>query len=318
MVAIGFSAGGVARIRFAVSCLWEVVASVRVLRGAGTHVMHSSWVNRVRPRVAGGNSLLWNLIPPAPDYLPDFLTPPPLGLTPDLDAELAVLTATAPDVVRAHLDLYGSPLVGDLYADPEAGLRLLADEIAAYWESALADDWPRIVALLDAEVFRGSRLLAENGAGELLNDLHDTVHWDGDTLSIAQRHCTAAQVPDGSGLVLVPSVFVWPSVLSVSAGESPQLAYPARGIATLWADPPDPTDPLSAVLGRSRARLLAEMDTPTSTTELARRTGMSAGGASQHLAALRAAGLVTSHRQGKRVLSARTTLADALLSRGLG
>ena len=41
---------------------------------------------------------------------------------------------------------------------------------------------------------------------------------------------------------------------------------------------------------------------------------MTPGGVSQHLAVLRAAGLVATHRRGKRILSSRTTLADALLS----
>jgi DNA-binding transcriptional ArsR family regulator len=73
-------------------------------------------------------------------------------------------------------------------------------------------------------------------------------------------------------------------------------------------------DALAAVLGRGRAQLLTELAAPVSTTELARRTGMSAGGVSQHLTALRAAGLVTTRRQGRMLLSARTDLADALVS----
>ena len=52
MVAIGLSAESVARVRFAVSCLWEVAASIRVLRDPGDHAIHLPWVNRVRPRLA--------------------------------------------------------------------------------------------------------------------------------------------------------------------------------------------------------------------------------------------------------------------------
>ena len=120
-------------------------------------------------------------------------------------------------------------------------------------------------------------------------------------------------MPAGAGLVLVPSVFVWPSVLSVAAGDVAQLAYPARGLATLWEPPAATPDALAAVLGRGRARLLTELVAPVSTTELARRTGMSPAGVSQHLTALRAAGLVVTHRQGRMLLSARTTVAEALL-----
>ena len=38
MVAIDLSASAVARIRVAVSCLWEVVASLRVLRHPGLSI----------------------------------------------------------------------------------------------------------------------------------------------------------------------------------------------------------------------------------------------------------------------------------------
>ena len=158
-----------------------------------------------------------------------------------------------------------------------------------------------------------ARRLAEDGAGGLLNDLHQQVRWDEDTLSISKRYCSADDVTDGGGLVLIPSVFVWPSV-SITTGVSPQLAYPVRGVAMLWENPPQASDPLSAVLGRGRAQLLVEMRSPVSTTELARRTGISAGGVSQHLAALRAAGLVVTHRHGRTVLNARTSIAEALLS----
>ncbi|WBB70179.1 helix-turn-helix domain-containing protein [Micromonospora sp. WMMD812] len=323
MVAIGLSAGAVARIRFAVSCLWEVVASVRVLRDPGDHAVHLPWVRRVRPRLVEAGlvgpdaGLLWHLVPAPPGYLADFLTPPPAGLNPDLDAELAALRATPAGTVRAHLDLYPgerTPALTAFYADPVAGLRTLAAEIEAYWRIALARDWPRLRLLLDTEVAARARRLAEDGAGGLLNDLHEQVRWEDDTLLIAQRHCLAPDVPDGPGLVLVPSVFVWPSVLSVSAGDAPQLAYPARGLGTLWERPAGTADALAAVIGRGRARLLGELAAPVSTTELARRTGMSPGGVSQHLTALRAAGLVVTHRRGRALLSARTDLAEALLS----
>lgn len=323
MVAIGLPAGAAARIRFAVSCLWEVAASMRVLRNPGNHAVHLPWVTKVRPRLANAgligadSALLWQLIPHGPSYLPDFLTPPPAGLTPDLDTELAVLRATPAGVVRADLDQFAgasSAAVAALYDEPDTGLGRLVEEIEQYWRIALAADWPRIRILLDAEVFAQARRLAADGAAALLNDLHDQVRWTGETLSIAQRHCSAADVPDGGGLVLIPSVFVWPTVLSIAAGDMPQLAYPARGIATLWESPPQVSDALGAVLGQGRARLLVELRAPLSTTELSRRTGMTAGGVSQHLATLRAAGLVVAQRDGRTILNARTTVAEALLS----
>jgi DNA-binding transcriptional ArsR family regulator len=275
--------------------------------------VHLPWARRV---AVPADTLLWALVPREPAYLPDFLTPPPPGLTPDLGAELARLRATPASVVRHDLDRYGhrTPVLHDLYADPAAGLARLSTEIAAFWHAALAPDWSRIQLLLDAEVFARARGLAGDGAAALLNDLHDQVRWEAGTLSVSAPACTAPDVPDGTGLVLVPSVFVWPSVLSIFAGDVPQLAYPARGAATLWESRPESSDALGAVLGRGRTRLLLELDAPSSTTDLARRTGMTAGGVSQHLTALRAAGLVTAHRYGRSVLNVRTSLAEALLS----
>ena len=321
MVAIGLSAGAVARIRFAVSSLWEVVTSLRVLRDPAAHPVHLPWVERVTPalRAAGlageRAGLLWQLVPAAPAYLPDFLTPQPLGPGADLDAELALLCATPSEVVRTHLHRYGlRPPLACAFADPAAGLARIAEEVRRYWEIALAPHWPRIRTLLDAELHRQARRLAEGGAELLLNELHQQVRWNEPTLSINQRHCTAPDVADGHGLVLVPSCFAWPSVLSVPTGTSPQLAYPARGAATLWERTPTDGTPLHAVLGRNRARLLVEMCAPVSTTELAKRTGISPSAVSQHLAILRAAGLVSTHRHGKAMLNARTTAADTLLS----
>ncbi|MET7461573.1 helix-turn-helix domain-containing protein, partial [Nonomuraea sp. NPDC005501] len=94
----------------------------------------------------------------------------------------------------------------------------------------------------------------------------------------------------------------------------PPVRYPPRGVATLWerraADTPSA---LATVLGRTRARLLAELDQPASTQDLARRLELAEPGVSRHLTALRDAGLCTSHRTGRYVLYARTAVAEALL-----
>ncbi|HEY0539336.1 MAG TPA: winged helix-turn-helix domain-containing protein [Actinoallomurus sp.] len=100
----------------------------------------------------------------------------------------------------------------------------------------------------------------------------------------------------------------------VAPPEPPQLAYPARGIGSIWdPGPTTGTDALAAVLGRSRTRLLTELEAPASTTQLAHRTGLSPAGVSQYLTALRDAGLVSVHRAGRSVLYARTAAAETLL-----
>jgi DNA-binding transcriptional ArsR family regulator len=319
LVSIDLSAAAATQVRLAVSCLWEVLAGVRVLRDPGVPAVHRSWADRAR-RALPPDSLLWHLVAPTGGWTPDFLTPPPSGLAADLAPELAGLRSTPHSAVRAELAALPSrsaPLRA-MMDDPGAGLDRLAGEIAAYWAVAIAPDWPRMRALLDTEVQRQARRLAADGTARVLNELHERVRWTGGTLHIDQPHCAAPDVPVGTGLILIPSVFVWPSVLSVTAGPVPQLAYPAHGVATLWERHDGTPEALGAVLGRGRARLLTEMATPLSTTELARRTGMSAGGVSQHLSTLRAAGLVVTHRQGRALLNARTSVADALLDAAAG
>ncbi|MEV7024479.1 winged helix-turn-helix domain-containing protein, partial [Kitasatospora sp. NPDC093558] len=227
------------------------------------------------------------------------------------------------DQVRADLDIVAAEAPGGrlpaalepLHRDPPARLPQLAAEIEAYWEIALAPYWARIRALLEADVFHRSRQAAEHGTARVLDDLHETVRWDGTALRLEGRHCLVSRLHTGTGLLLLPSAFAWPRVLTrVLPPDPPQLIYPARGAATLW-EPRATTcpDALAAVLGKSRARLLAELESPASTTELARRTGLSAAGVSQHLTALRAAGLTSAHRAGHTVLYARTATAESLL-----
>lgn len=122
----------------------------------------------------------------------------------------------------------------------------------------------------------------------------------------------------GRGLLLVPSAFASDVPVTITEPPwQPTLIYPARGVATLWESGGERTPKaLAAVIGQTRAALLAELDAPRSTTDVARLLGITPGGASQHVGALRAAGLVAGRREGRSVLYVRTPLADALVAGG--
>nr|WP_252980871.1 helix-turn-helix domain-containing protein [Streptomyces chartreusis] len=62
--------------------------------------------------------------------------------------------------------------------------------------------------------------------------------------------------------------------------------------------------------------MLASLATPAGTTALAERAGVSVATASEHATVLRAAGLITTVRDGSRVLHALTPLGEALLAGG--
>ena len=320
---LSFSAADLAQTRFAVSPMWEVVTSYRVLVGRPDSVPHRRWAAQVRPRIArAGLDQGWlAALVPAQGYLADFLNPPPSGPFPTLDDELDAVRRTPAEQVRNDLGALAKE--GDVDAklrllrdDPPAALRKVVDEIETYWELALAPYWARIQQVLEADVFHRARQVAEHGSARVLSELHETVRWDDGTLRLVRRHCSLSRDQAGSGLLLVPSVFAWPRVLTRSVHpDPPQLAYPARGFGTVWEPrSADASAAVAAVLGRSRTLLLTELDTPASTTQLAAHCGLSAAGVSQHLIALRNAGLVTAHRSGRSVLYARTAVADQLLN----
>ncbi|WP_328871530.1 winged helix-turn-helix domain-containing protein [Streptomyces sp. NBC_00287] len=320
-----FSAGDLARLRFAVSPLWEVGTSFRLLNSGRPHPVHRPWVEQVRPRVAAaGLDRLTELVPPD-GYVPDFLNPAPTGPAPTLTEELTAVRSAPVERIRRDLSRLEreqgaslGPRLRALYDEPHAQLPKFTEEIETYWQLALAPYWARIRAVLDADVLYRARQLAEHGTAHLLNDLHTAASWEGDTLRLRERRRGLSRATAGAGLVLVPSAFTGPALLPrVALPDPPQLAYPARGTGTLWQPRSTPAaDALAAVLGRSRTRLLTELDIPASTTDLARRTGLSPAAVSQSLTALRDAGLVSAHRAGRWVLYARTATADSLLATG--
>ncbi|MEV6161919.1 DUF5937 family protein [Streptomyces sp. NPDC052052] len=323
MAQLAFSANDLAQVRFAISPMWEVAPSFRLLTSNATHPVHGAWVEQVRPRVlAAGLDRGWlaELIGSS-GYVPDFLTPAPGQPAPTAAAEWDAITTSPTDRVRQDLDHLArhqghlGPRLSSLRADPPSQLAKVTQEIETYWELALAPYWARIRAVLDADIFHRARTVAEHGAGHLFNDLHASVSWGDNTLRLVRRKRDMSRHSAGAGLLLIPSAFTGPGLRTqVRPLDPPQLAYPARGIGTLWETrPATGSCALVPVLGRSRTLLLTELESPASTTELAHRTGLSPAGVSQYLTALRNAGLVSAHRAGRSVLYARTAAAETLL-----
>lgn len=321
MIELVFAPDDVARVRFAFSPLWELVRSVRVLKDPSGYALHLPWAHAVRASARGLDlGPLWELVPSA-GYIPDFLTPPPETPFPDFHAELDAVRATPPEVVAGELR-WIDPSWGrteawnDLAAEPERTLERVTGLLDDYWAVALEPFWERIRDLFDGELLRRARALAAQGAEGLFADLHPTVAWATDTLRVDRaRGLRYRSELAGRGLLLVPSVFVWPHVSVMMPPYQPVLSYPPYGVATIWeAAPAAPPDALAALIGRRRAELLLALGTPASTTDLARRMGVTPGAVSQHLGVLRACGLVAGHRLGRRVLYTRTGSGDALVN----
>ena len=319
MVRFVFSVEDLARTRFAISPIWELVHSLVALRDPSHAALHVPWLRTLSGRL-DGLALTGALALTRPSgYVPDFLFPPPAGPLGRIDDDLAALRATPLARIRDDMRLFRSQYpraratADEWLAHPRREIRRLADVFEAYWERAIAPVWPRISAFLDADVAYRSRRLAAAGPAALFGDLNEAVRWRAGSLDVEVPQHDATVELDGRGLLLMPSAFdaTRPSVID-RAPWQPTLVYPARGIATLWQDAPAAPSGLARLLGTRRASLLADLGAPRSTTELAQRLSLSPATASHHLAALRDAGLVTGRRDGRAVLYVRTALGDAL------
>jgi DNA-binding transcriptional ArsR family regulator len=312
-------------VRFARSPVWETLSAVRTLAHDRSHEFHGPWRDAVAGEAARLELEPLLAVNPARGTVPDFLTPPPQTPSPRLRDQLAEIRATPADQVERELamcratvaDATARRAIDALSADPAAARELLAGQIHEAWRRLVAPFWPRIAALVDADVAYRSHLLAGRGLGAVLGDLDTRIRWRDGTVTVDDPHRRTVNL-DGRGLVLMPSAYVWPAVVVVvDEPWQPTIIYPARGIAELWRSPSAPPAALGRLLGRTRALLLDALDPPASTTTLAGRLGLSPSGVSRHLIALRDAGLVRTARHGHEVRYARTRLGSAVL-RGAG
>jgi DNA-binding transcriptional ArsR family regulator len=117
--------------------------------------------------------------------------------------------------------------------------------------------------------------------------------------------------------VLEPSVFIWPDLyIKRWTVTRTTVRYPVRGAGMLWDAVPTATpNAIGRLLGERRAQLLLLLRTPHTTSELAHRLHVTPSAISQHLTALRDAGLVSSERLGRQHLHMTSQLGQQLLHR---
>lgn len=310
------------RCRFALSPLWETQEAVRTLARPERHGYHLPWLRRIKGAAEGLDLRpLWRLMPRV-GHNPDFFCPPPESPVVTFAEEIALVRSTPPEAALRDLSLALAETPGAsesdagraMLADPARAVRELAGLLEQVWERLVEPDWPRLRALLEADIAYHSRRLAEVGFGRLLGELSPRLVWADSTLTVGAGRGAWQRDLGGRGLVLMPSVFTWPDVIGGhEAPWQPAVIYPARGIGGLWTEAADRTpDALARLLGRARADVLCALDEPAGTTALAHRLGLAPSSVSAHLSVLRDAGLLTSRRHSHQVLYERTPLGIAL------
>jgi DNA-binding transcriptional ArsR family regulator len=322
VVTFVFSPDDLLRCRFAISPLGEVVQAARVLARPESRA-RGSWLARQRGLLAGmaGERDLRSLLALLPErgYAPDFLTPPPNSPIADVEAELATIRATARGRVRDEIER--SIESRSLAADVDRMLRqrdvvaMLADQLEILWRSLLEPSWPSIRELLERDIAHRARALVDGGLARGLDDLSPSVSFRRRRLYVRQQTAAVRHL-NGSGLLLEPSAFIGPRPATMLDEPWPAaLIYPARGAGNLGLErgPERSSAELAALIGGTRASILASLREPTSTTALARALNRSAGNIADHLAVLLSNGLVTRERDRRQVLYARTQLGQTLL-----
>lgn len=320
MIRIRLPESAAGTLRLACSPLWECVASTRVLADPARHALHLPWVRRARRRARGLDfSLLQVVVPLDGRYVARFVAPPPGKATPAFEEQLEEVRGTQPEVARREaLQAYAGglerpPEMNRFLRDPAGVVRDLVTLLGLYWERVLEPEWPRLAGLLESELLRRSRELAESGPRKVLNRLHPSVRYDGRTIEVdgaEDRYLTLDR-----GLLLVPSVFAWPDVqVFCDAPNRPSLVFPARDASAPWRTIRQAErDRLALLVGNARARVLRQLGTPATTAEVATRLGCTAGGASQVLGRLRETGLIDRTRLGRRVYYELTPEGRALV-----
>jgi DNA-binding transcriptional ArsR family regulator len=320
VISFRFGAEDLLRTRFAMSPLFELLRALRLAYSPRPPGVLARWVPPARERLGDDLDLrlLRSLIGES-GYSPDFLAPPPRSPVPDVAEELARLRATPPEQVARELGWRyprgGPALARPLLADTPRVLAALADLMAELWSRLLAPDWPAIRAVLEADVEHRGRALMAGGSLEVFRDLHPAVRWSRSALRVDRPYDATVDLA-GRGLLLIPVAFGWPEVATmIDPPWQPALLYPPRGVGTLWAPRAErDLGAIGALIGERRARLLAALDAPAATIDLAGRLRASPAGVSEHLGVLRRAGLVTARRAGRRVVYARSPAGDALLA----
>jgi hypothetical protein len=323
-VRVDLSAADLAATHFSISPLFETIEALRTLRDPGRHALHLPWVRWAQHELESAPLELprvWPLLV-EPYRQPEFLMPAPSSRFPELREELRQLCLTRAEHVRANLARTfprSRPSAADaLAAHPRQELLRIASEIENGFKRLLAPHWERIRALLDADIVHRARTAANVGAARMFEELHAGISWRNDHLLLTDADGihgdpTVASVGPG-GLVLEPSVFIWPNLyVKRQTVTRTAVRYPARGIGVLWEPAPATANAIAKLIGQRRAHLLVVLRAPHTTAELARRLHVTPSAISQHLSALRDAGLIQSEQLGRQRLHMTSQLGQRLL-----
>lgn len=303
--------------------LWDMVLSIHMLRGQPGDLLFGDWrrstVGAVRGRLGRGGRLLGSLTPTM-GYFPDFLNP--AAAANGLEHGLEAIRSTPVAVLGADLDHMSRSAppaaeIRSLYDGDPATLTLLTGAMQTYYERAIAPYQSTLESAAANDRRVRANAMLTGGVEELLRSYRPMITFSGRELRVP-GHADQVIHLEGRGLVLVPSFFCVRHPVTLFDGDlPPTLVYPCLREQEVLRPQSAPSRSLAALIGGTRAAILATVGAGTGTVDLARRLRISAASASEHAKVLRDAGLITSNRIGPRVEHETTKLGLALLSKAV-
>lgn len=298
--------------------MWETVCSIYRMRDQNLPLEFRQW-RRDAARNCSRDELatLGTLIPGG--YFPDFLTPSEGAL--GLDEGIEALLSTPRSRLREEVGMLAAtsalPTWCRQLADGDRqAVQRLADAIRGHFRSTIEPYWQQARAHIDADRARRARAFLDGGTEGLLGSYLPLMRWEWPVLSIDVPYDQDIRL-QGRGLLLVPSFMSVSTPDFLLDNTLPQvLVYPVEHSLAISAAALAPYMSLAPLIGDTRTAVLETIGQGSSTTELARRVGVSAASISQHTAVLRNAGLIRTNRVGKAVLHTLTPLGNALLEPG--
>lgn len=339
-------------VRFAYSPLLELTISYFILGRNIYQSLYSEWMQEAVQAINGQSyplmdSLILNVdntggTIPRGTYIPDFLTPTPNSAITDIEATFDALRATDITIIQHHVQQLiqakgETELRCYFLAYPAEAREALILELRDYWQRALVHHWSAMVSVLENDILHRSRLLTLDGADSLLPTISQNINYEQGAITfdlskpkLKQAEAAHRQpnlvkhmaVSDDTLDLYTPAVRFVPVIFAgytiFHQLSDPMIIYKPRGTGLWHTNLPDPEEALITTVGAGKARILLALATSQSTGELARNLSLTAGAVSQQLSKLNSAGLVTSHRNGKRMYYRLTARGQQLVALFVG
>jgi DNA-binding transcriptional ArsR family regulator len=326
MLRIFFTGDDVVRTRIAPAPdpLWELVMSLHMLRPQPGDLLFRDWrrttVAAIRQAALGEPLRLLLALTPPIGYFPDFLNPSAAidGLDHGLEAIRSTPKATLDHDLRRLGESPANPLpasVARLAAGEPRMLAQLTDVMRDCYRLAIGPHKRAVESAVERDRRVRTNALATGGVEGLLASFRPMMMWSSGELRLPGHRDQELHL-NGRGLLLIPSYFCLTGPVTMfDPSLPPVVVYPVVKQPDALPTGPSPlAEALGALIGATRAAVLEAIAArPATTTDLARRVGISPSTASEHTTVLRHAGLVTSHRDRNRVLHHATALGVALL-----